>query len=132
MLSLAHSYISELMSVRRNTFLIIQRCSLLLVSYNRTAFLSDNKINLLKVTTVFSLVTGLFCCCYFIGFNSLFSANYSDFYCVYGFIMISPLFKDILTFSVFRTVRSNVAYKNKTQLPLEKDVRDLKVFVGKP
>ena len=30
-----------------------------------------------------------------------------------------------------RTVRSNVAYKNKTLIPQEKDVQDLKVFVGK-
>eukprot|EP00112_Aurelia_sp_Birch-Aquarium-sp1_P005971 Seg1670.1 transcript_id=Seg1670.1/GoldUCD/mRNA.D3Y31 product="FACT complex subunit SPT16" protein_id=Seg1670.1/GoldUCD/D3Y31 len=30
-----------------------------------------------------------------------------------------------------RTVRSNVAYKNKTLIPQEKDVRDLKVFVDK-
>ena len=33
------------MSVRRNAFLVIQRYSLLLVSYQLISFLSDNKIN---------------------------------------------------------------------------------------
>ena len=37
------------MSVRRNAFLVIQRYSLLLVSYLLIYFLSDNKINSLSL-----------------------------------------------------------------------------------
>ena len=51
---------TELTSVRRNAFLVVQRCSSLqsLVSYKLSSLLSDHKINsffLLQVSTVFSL-----------------------------------------------------------------------------
>ena len=51
--------VTEMVSVRQNAFLVIQRCSLLLASYKLIAFFSDNKVNLFSLTGFNSFLSKL-------------------------------------------------------------------------